>query len=225
MAAIEEHTRVETSQIEQKMQEIMKNRLDMKSLGSEIDFESCHVIARVRNGLLEFKSKARSPFEKLVGMKDFLSGIRESIERSIEARRNPFDSSPANVCLLPDDLIAATVFTMVTMNAITLVSNLRYTQMFGRHLPATNEMAYSLVTIEAALEFIKNFDDQQTPELKSRNDSPVHEMKATSSSDPKKSGRDMRFNRKLGRISKLVDTVLEPEEEAAHEAADLDDLG
>lgn len=215
MRAISEETSDETKEMKLQIEKMAKRKLDLKSLGSDIPTDTFHLDPNISR-CLETLEKSRSPFEKLVSVKEFLGSIKKSLENSIEESRSPFDPCPSgSYCVLPDDLIAATVYAIIKLNAATLCSNLRYIQMFGRHLPSMNEMAYCLVTIEVAIEYIKHFEvNKSTPEKSFQKNSPEKctpsLMKSSQQKNKTSRGDDPRFRRELGKLNRLVETVAQP---------------
>ena len=210
-------------------QEIRRNcdlmnslRLDMSSLGTEVDLDPFTPRQQVKQ-LIADLSERKTPIEKMVTFKEILNMIREDLMRCIQDAHSPFDLSPLKT-LVPDDLVAATIFTLSQNQADHVLFHLNFVQTFGTHLPVMNELAYSLVTFEVALAYIRNYKEEKNdetaataPSLKEQEavfpgqSSPPDDQEDTgkrrSSSFLSFRTRDPRFDRHLKELSRLVDDI------------------
>jgi hypothetical protein len=155
-------------------QEIRKNcdlmnslKLDMSSLGTEVDLDPFRPRDQVKQ-MIETLCTKKTPMEKMVTFKDILNMIREDLMQCIRDAHSPFDPSPLKT-LVPDDLVAATIFTLTQNQADQVYYHLNFVQTFGTRLPAMNELAYSLVTFEVALAYIRNYRDEMKQEKQDPN--------------------------------------------------------
>lgn len=200
-------------------------KLDMSSLGSEVDLDAFRPRDTVKQ-LIAQLSDRRTPIEKMVTFKEILNLIREDLMQCIQDAHSPFDLSPLKT-LVPDDLVAATIFTLSQNQADQVLFHLNFVQTFGTHLPAMNELAYSLVTFEVALAYIRNFKEEEKAQEKGTNEaSNASDSEGAStfpwqlpSSDEEVVGkqrsnsfmsfrrRDPRFDKHLEELNRLVDDI------------------
>lgn len=204
-------------------------KLDMSSLGTEVDLDSFRPRDQIKQLISEFADR-KTPIEKMACFRDILNMIREDLNKCIADAHSPFDPSPLKT-LVPDDLVAATIFTLTQNPAQDICYHLNFVQTFGTHLPAMNELAYSMVTFEVALGFIRNYKQADEREKSvtgsGSGDGAVEEVAAAvtvfpwqNSPEQSPSGgkersssfmsyrtRDPRYDQHLKELSRLVDDI------------------
>lgn len=217
-------------QLKRKLKELSENCPNLETLGTEPIFNSFEITTTMRNLLITLDNRI-TPLEKLNVLKNVLNMVSESLMKCIESERNPFDLTSKSV--LPDDLVAATIFLVSQVQPSNLFANIRYIQTFSWHLPSKNEFGYSLVTFEVALEFIKNFNSSQL----------VNSWSPPSKTSPKEprprtysfhvyNKQTSQFDGELEKITKLVErrpATIEEDQSGIEEAREVtpadDDLG
>ena len=203
-------------------------RLDMSSLGTETDLDSFRPREEVRQ-LIDSLAQRETPIEKMVTFKDILNLIRDDLIKCLADAHSPFDPSPLKT-LVPDDLVAATIFTLTQVEADDVFRHLSFVQTFGTRLPVMNELAYSLVTFEVAFAYIRGYEavkeeeatacndsssspgsrvqQQQPPQPSDRLSPPAEDSRRSrSSSFMSYRTRDSRFDKHLKELSRLVDDI------------------
>lgn len=196
---------------------LMKNkRLDMSSLGTEQDLDAFYPSLEAID-LLACLPLQKTPMEKMMTFKSVLNLIREDLISCLEAAHSPFDCKPMKT-LVPDDLVAATIYSVIQSQiGDVIMNNLSFIQTLGTKLPVMNELAYSLVTFEVALAFIKNYKSeeetqQKSSPVKSQNKqlpsitTPPDHRDRTSSFSCFRS-RDSRFDKQLEQLSRMVEDL------------------
>lgn len=182
---------------------IHEKKLTLKHFGSQFDFKidlsECNfdkITARLDSTI--------TAIEKVTIFKDFVSSVRKLLEILIQKSRSPFDLSlPTPV--LSEDLIAGTVIVLAELKNLNMYYHLKFVQMFGTQLPSADEMAFSLVTIEAAFQVIESFELCPSVEKRPKPTSSLDSIPLTSPTMPKKS--DPKFDRKLRKLNKLLSDV------------------
>lgn len=217
-------------------QEIRRNcslmntlKLDMSSLGTEVALDPFRPRDQVKQHIAGLAEK-RTPMEKMVTFKEILNVIREDLMQCIRDAHSPFDPSPLKT-LVPDDLVAATIFTLTQNEADNVLFHLNFVQTFGTRLPAMNELAYSLVTFEVSLAYIRNYKDEKSEEKEATSattassivspdrkhnaafpwqsspDGETGSAKKRSNSFMSFRTRDPRFDKHLEELNRLVDDI------------------
>lgn len=153
IAKLAPEARVLTEKIEQ----MVKLKIDMSSLGTEVALDSFRITPEIMN-LLTDLAIVKTPLEKASIFKNILNQIRSKLQNILKDSHSPFDPEPVK-SLIPDDLVAATIYMLIELPSRVdmIFYNLKYIQTFGSQIPMMNEIAYSLVTIEVALGYINNF--------------------------------------------------------------------
>jgi hypothetical protein len=217
LRTIEEMNENESSHLKSKASMMKKKKLDMSSLGTEPDLDTFYPSLEAIDLLncLPLEDN-RTPMEKMFVFKSVQNLIREDLVSCLEAAHDPFTCKPMKT-LVPDDLVAATIYTIMQSEIADMVmNNLSFIQTLGTKLPVMNEMAYSLVTFEVALAFIKNYNDEddthfQSGQVHSQNQklsshtSPEHKDRSGSFSCFR--NKDSRFDKQLEQLSRMVEDL------------------
>lgn len=208
-------------------------KLDMSSLGTEADLDSFVSRSEVTDQL-DSLTQCKTPLEKMVTFKNVLNSIRLDLLQYLESAHSPFDDNPVKT-LTADDLVAATIFTLLHVKDIKNVFySFKFVQSLGTRLPAMNEMAYSLVTFEVALGFIQNYAMAKREENRkqsgksiafdnySKDTSRVSSVSSSWSTDSNDSSsdarrrsksfrsirtRDPRYDKQLDELSRMIDEL------------------
>ena len=204
-----------TEKLQQQMDLIQRKRLSLKSFGSQFDFKMDSSGFNAKEILSRLNS-TYTPIEKVTIFKNVISSIRNQLEKLVQESRSPFDVLPP-LPVLSEDLIAATVLVLVDTKDTEVFYHLKFVQLFGNQLPSMDEMAFSVVTIEAALQVIEHFDSfsATTKQVLNQSSKDVQKMSLRESPklDTSQKFHDTRkkvdplFDRKLRRLNKLLDNV------------------
>lgn len=144
--------------IGQRVKQMAKLHIDMRSLGSESALDSFKASPDVLE-LLNDLPLSKTPMDKAFIFKKVLDNIRSSLQSILEKSRSPFSLESVK-CLAPDDLVAATICMCIEMplKVDMIFYNFKYIQNFGSRICKMNELAHSLVTFEVALGYIRSFN-------------------------------------------------------------------
>ncbi|XP_023231001.1 ankyrin repeat domain-containing protein 27-like [Centruroides sculpturatus] len=134
-----------------KLQQLYSSNLSADQLGVKPEF-----CCQTPNALVELANlnAKNNPAQKLRCLKSTLEMLTEDVKNSV-APLPGFSDIP---CLTSDDLIPILVTVLVQSRPQYLESNLYYIQNFSWQLSANSKLSYSLVTFQAAKEFIKSFE-------------------------------------------------------------------
>lgn len=97
-----------------------------------------------------------SPTEKLHCLKTTLKLLNRDIEHFLSETQSPVNCKKVNPCITSDDLIPLLVGLIIQSRPQYLASNLSYIQNFCWEISAINEFSFTLVTFQAAKEFLKS---------------------------------------------------------------------
>lgn len=201
--------------LHQQMDLIRRKRLSLKSLGSQFDFR---MDSSGFNGkeILSRLNSTYTPIEKVTVFKNVVSSIRNQLETLVQESRSPFDILPP-LPVLSEDLIAATVLVLVHTEHAQVFCHLKFVQLFGNQLPSTDEMAFSVVTIEAAFQVIQHFDsfsastkqvlNQRSKDVQKTSLRESPELDTSQNLHDTRKKVDPLFDRELRRLNKLLDDV------------------
>lgn len=153
LSAVEKHCAKEEHELQHKMQQLRLKCPTIESLGCDPLYTHFVITDKMRSLIGDIESR-RSGLEKVNAMKSVLNEINEELSRSISKRSDPFNTA-TNVSILPDDLVAAVIHLLLNCESTKLLTNIRYIQNFSWYLPTKNELGYSLVTFQVALEYIR----------------------------------------------------------------------
>lgn len=197
-----------TQSIQQQMKGIHEKNYSLKRFGSQFDFN-----LESNPDLNEILSRLNATFtaiEIVSIFKDFISAVRMHLESKVQQNRSPFDVTPP-IPVMTEDLVAATIIVLSAANNADIYCHLQFVQLFGNQLPSTDEMAFSVVTVEAALQVIETFDPIATTRTdrssrhSTQTKSPVSSTSSRPHEVPKKV--DPKFDRKLRSLNKLLRDV------------------
>ena len=211
LRAVEEFNRQESSAIQSQAVLMKSKRLDMSSLGTEEDLDTFYPSQEAID-FLACLPQNKSPMEKMMSFKSVLDLIREDLIACLETAHNPFDCKPMKT-LVPDDLVAATIYTVIQSEfASVVMNNLSFVQLLGTKLPVMNEMAYSLVTFEVALAFIRNYKEEAhnskaSPARTGLKKSVSPDQRDRSGSFLSFRNKDPRFDKQLEQLSRMVEEL------------------
>lgn len=148
---IKQKCAMEDHLLSNKLQQLYSSHLSADQLGVKPEF-----CCQTPNALVELANlnAKNSPALKLNCLKSTLEMLTEDVKNTV-APLPGFNDIP---CLTSDDLIPILVTVLVQSRPQYLESNLYYIQNFSWQLSANSKLSYSLVTFQAAKEFIKSFE-------------------------------------------------------------------
>lgn len=112
--------------------------------------------------LASLNSKS-SPAEKLICLKMTLELLNQDVEKSLQETYSPVSRRNDVPCMTSDDLIPLLVTVLVQARPQYLGSNLHYIQNFCWQLSTKDKLSFSLVTFQAAKEFLKSSEINLKP--------------------------------------------------------------
>lgn len=154
-----------------------------------------------------------TPLEKLLCMRSTLEIMSEEIHESQSDKGARLKYSPEELYLTSDDLIPLLVCVIVHAKLPHIESNLYYIQNFSHHVPDKDMLGYTLVTFQAAKEFIKTYDtfDLRPSSTKLKKEiSPVELMQVTAKMQlsEKEGNAELRsrpIDRQLRQVTRLIE--------------------
>ncbi|XP_076335465.1 ankyrin repeat domain-containing protein 27-like [Tachypleus tridentatus] len=143
--------------LSEKLTELYKMELTADQLGVKERF--CCQLPRAKVELASLDGKT-TPAEKLHCLKTTLELISEEVKQLVQENPPlcPFSQLQETSVLTSDDLIPLLVTLLVQVRPRMLESNLYYIQNFHWHLSPKDKLSYSLVTFQAAKEYVKSTD-------------------------------------------------------------------
>lgn len=153
--AVKQFCLEEDSALECKLKQLHRAGFSPDQLGVRDAF--CCPVPRAVVELASLDSKL-TPLEKLWCLKTTLKVMSEEIYESTPYNTARLKNPHEQLHLTSDDLIPILVCLIVKCKLPHLESNLYYIQNFSWHLPDKDMLGYTLVTFQAAKEFIKSQD-------------------------------------------------------------------
>lgn len=149
---------LEAKMIREKVKQMVKLNIDMRSLASECVLDSFKVTPDVIE-LLDEMPLLKTPLEKAFTFKKVLDKIKCNLQSTLLESRSPFSLEPVQ-CLAPDDLVAATICLCIEIptKVDMIIYHFKYIESFGSRIRKMNELDHSLVTFEVALGYISSFE-------------------------------------------------------------------
>ncbi|KAI1291759.1 Ankyrin repeat domain-containing protein 27 [Halotydeus destructor] len=200
-----------------RLEQIKKSCRSLDALGSS-DFNNFQVNVDISASILKI-SLAVTPLEKVEVLRTTLNEISGELCRSTISALSPFESKETSQ-ILPDDLVAATVFTLATVSVPSFLCHIRYLKHFGASLPAKNEYGYSLVTFEVATEFIKNMKPADSEKSVSPLSKASSVERQRSYSFQQYRQQKSLFEDELEKITKLIENKMGVEESSTGQQAE-----
>lgn len=202
-AAIDDRYKSENVSFISKVKQLNQLNLTGIDFGAQMAFEDIQLSEETINLLKEIVIK-RSPFEKICLIKRILESI--SFDLTENFNKQHFLDIMKCPKTTADDLTAYFVFILIKLDLeMNLLSEINFLKIFSNYISTHNEYAYSLVTFEYSVEYIRN--------LQSNNFESRVVKKADLSKDQDRSKNDIRpilnelnseFDSELEKISKLI---------------------
>ncbi|CAN7984911.1 unnamed protein product, partial [Ixodes hexagonus] len=223
--AVKQFCLEEDSALVHKLKQLHRAGFSPDQLGVRDAF--CCPVPRAVVELASLDSKL-TPLEKLWCLKTTLKVMSEEIYESTPYKTARLKNPHEQLHLTSDDLIPILVCLIVKCKLPHLESNLYYIQNFSWHLPDKDMLGYTLVTFQAAKEFIKSQDTsclkpsstnmkgeitplelmQMTAELElcEKPKEPGASEKPPSGAGPS-TGRSRSIDRQLEQVTKLIESA------------------
>jgi hypothetical protein len=192
--------------LNEKLSQLRKRGIDPYYFGAQKLFKDFNITSNIVNKLSSIETEI-TPLEKLNCLKNTLDLISQEMKKQSEWNISLLENKLESIFITSDDLIPTVICTLCSSQLNHFVSHIEYIQTFSWYLPRHNELAYSLVTFEAAQHFISNYNLNDDSIYRSESYLKLEQtLKESSNISSTHIINSPPFDHELERIGKMIDS-------------------